>query len=104
MINRTIDITTLDSVTPSLWVDGAAEVMLVFATGSGAITIPAVITLEGSDDNIVWYDLDAVSLTGVNPDTGYRKHKIGVLSKFLRARVTTAGDGSLNYVLLKTRG
>lgn len=100
--DRTVDITALNSTTPTLWAEGSNEAVLVLATGTGAITVPVVLSLEGSEDNLIWYELATV--IGTSPSTAYQVYKSGVLSKFLRARVSTAGDGSLNYVSIKARG
>lgn len=104
-VNRGIDITTLNSVTPGLWIEGNNEAILVFATGANAISTAAILTLEGSEDNLNWYDLGNITVTGTAINSTYQTKVSGILSKFLRVRVSTAGvGGSLNYVSIKTRG
>lgn len=103
--SRSIDILTLDSTTSPLWTEGCNEAILILATGSNSITTPVVVTLEGSETNSDFYDLGSISVTGVDPNKTYHIKVPGVLAKFLRARVTTAGvGGNLNYVAIKARG
>jgi hypothetical protein len=103
--SRSIDILTLDSATTALWTEGCNEVSLILATGNNLITTPVVITLEGSETNSDFYDLGNINVTGADPSKTYHTKVSGILAKFIRARVSTAGvDGNLNYVSVKARG
>ena len=100
-IDRSITLTTLNSVTPTYLVQGCERFML--ALQLGAATTPPVIQLEGSEDwGTTWYSLGS-PLTGVASSivnitaTGMPTH--------VRARVTTAGATvTPGFVMIKGIG
>lgn len=102
IIDRTIVLTTLNSVTPSLTTHGSRIAQLVIAIG--AATTPPSIQLEGSDDNgLTWYavgsPLAAVASTTVQQTTA------NITSQLIRARVSTAGTTvTANYVMIRGIG
>jgi len=99
LIDRTIVLTTLNSVTPSLNVQNCQSYQLVFNVG--AATTPAQIILEGSDDNgATWYaisgNLTAVASSTVQITVSDRQ------SQLIRARVAVVGVTiTAGYVLIK---
>lgn len=100
IINRTVDLTTLNSVTPSLRVHNSSNVQLVVNVGAIVTTAPAL-QLEGSDDvGASWYSLGA-PLTAVASST-VRVTIVDVQTQLIRARVSTAGIAvTPGYVLIK---
>lgn len=101
IFDRTISLTTLNSVTPSLLMSGASNFQLTVNIGT-ATTAPAL-TLEGSDDNgVTWYALDSVTAIASSTQRviGQAMH-----SERIRARVGTAGSAVVaGYVQLKAYG
>lgn len=102
IIDRSIVLTTLNSVTPSLTTHGSKAAQLVIAIG--AATTPPSLQLEGSDDNgLTWYavgsPLAAVASTTVQQTTA------NITSQLIRARVSSAGTTvTANYVLIRGIG
>lgn len=99
IIDRTINVNSLDSVTPSLFAGAANNVQLVVSMG--AITTAPQFQLEGSETNIAtdFYPIGA-PLVAVASSTVSLKVSESVT--FVRVRVSTAGVGAtLGYVSLK---
>ena len=101
MIDRSIVLTTLNSVTPSLDTrDCGNRNQLVINVGAITTTAPAI-QLEGSDDNgATWYAI-GTALTAVASST-VQTTVNDINSALVRARVSTAGVGvTAGYVLVK---
>ncbi len=100
LINRTIVLTTLNSVTPNLVGGNTKNVQLIVNTGAGA-TVEAQVQLEGSDDNgVTWVAIDT-PLTTVLSST-VQKTVLDINYGLYRARVSSAGTGvTMGYVLVK---
>lgn len=98
-IDRTVVLTTINSVTPSLNVQNCRNAQL--AINIGPATTPPALQLEGTDDNgATWYAIGA-PLTAVAAST-VRITVADVNAQLLRARVSTAGAAvTAGYVLLK---
>jgi len=100
LIDRTITLNSLNSVTPSLNVQGATNLQLVFSIG--AATTPAQLQLEGSDDNGLTFYAIGTPLTAVASSTVQFTLATNMNTQLVRARVSTAGVGiTMGYVLLK---
>jgi len=99
IIDRTISLTTLNSTTPSLTLNGTSRVQLVI--NIGAATTAPVLQLEGSDDNgASWYAV-GTTLTSVASST-VQVTVANMTSQLLRARVSTAGSAvTAGYVLIR---
>jgi len=98
LIDRTVVLTTLNSTTPVIDVAGTINAQLVIALG--AATTPPAIQLEGSDDNTNFYSIGS-PLTGV-ASSAVQLTVNNIQTKFLRARVSTAGATvTANYILIK---
>ena len=98
LMDRTIVLTTLNSVTPTLFQAAANNVQLVI--NLGAATTPPALQLEGSEDGTNWYAIGTplTSIANATVEITYQDKS----ATFLRARVSTAGVGStLGYVSLK---
>lgn len=100
LIDRTIDLTTLNSTTPVLDArDCGNRSQLVINVGPITTTAPQL-QLEGSEDNSTWYAI-GTPLTAIASST-VQLTVIDVNSAFMRARVSTAGVGvTAGYVLIK---
>jgi hypothetical protein len=101
MIDRSIVLTTLNSVTPSLDTrDCGNRNQLVINVGAITTTAPAI-QLEGSDDNgATWYAI-GTALTAVASST-VQTTVNDINAALVRARVSTAGSGvTAGYVLVK---
>ena len=100
LINRTIILTTLNSVTPNLVGGNTSKVQLVINTGAGA-TVEAQVQIEGSDDNgVTWVAIDTPLTTVLS--TTVQKTVVNINYGLYRARVSTAGTAvTMGYVLLK---
>ena len=98
LMDRTIVLTTLNSVTPTLFQAAANNVQLVI--NLGAATTPPALQLEGSEDGTNWYAI-GTPLTGVANNT-VQLTVTGLSATYTRARVSTAGVGvTAGYVSLK---
>lgn len=98
--DRSIVLTTLNSTTPSYFVDGANKITLYVNIGA-ATTAPAL-QLEGSEDNTSWYAL-GTPLTAVANSTVLLDVST-TAPKWVRARVSTAGSAvTAGYVSIKAR-
>lgn len=102
-IDRSIAVTTLNSVTPTYDVDGCDRLQLTVNMGTITTTAPQF-QLEGSDDNgASWYAIDT-PLTGVTVATVVKNYT-GVMPKKVRARISTAGvAATLGSVQIKGLG
>ena len=98
LMDRSIVLTTLNSVTPTLFSGAANNVQLVVNIGT-ATTAP-VLQLEGSEDGTNWYAL-GTPLTAVASST-VQLTVNEVSATFARARVSTAGATVVaGYVSIK---
>ena len=98
LMDRSIVLTTLNSVTPVLFSGAANNVQLVINLGTA--TTPPALQLEGSEDGTNWYAIGTplTSIANGTVEITYQDKS----ATFLRARVSTAGVGStLGYVSLK---
>lgn len=100
LINRTIDLNTLNSVTPSILTgDAGNQVKLVVSIG--AATTPPSLQLEGSEDNGLTWTAIGSPLAAVASST-VSVNVSGQNWQQIRARVSTAGVGATpNFVLVK---
>jgi hypothetical protein len=97
--DRTINPNTLNSVTPTYFVDGCNFLQVVHSMGA-ITTTPPVMQLIGSEDGVNWYAIGATFNTAAN--STFAVVVKDMLPKFVRVQVTTAGAGAtLNYVSLK---
>ena len=99
LIDRTISLTTLNSTTPSLNVQGAYNIQL--AINIGAATTPPSIQLQGSEDNgLTWYNIGS-PLAAVASST-VQLTVSPVNAQLVRGNVSSAGTGvTAGYVLVK---
>ena len=98
LIDRSIVLTTLNSVTPTLFSGTANNVQLIFNLGTA--TTPPTIQLEGSEDGVNFYSLGA-PLTGVASST-VQLTLNDLSATFVRARVSTIGATVVaGYVSIK---
>jgi hypothetical protein len=99
LIDRSIVLTTLNSVTPNLITQNCQRAQLVI--NIGAATTPPSLQLEGSDDNgSSWYSIGS-PLAAVASST-VQLTIANVNSQLIRARVSSAGvTVTAGYVLIK---
>ena len=98
LMDRSIVLTTLDSVTPVLFQGAANTVQLII--NIGAATTPPVLQIEGSEDGANWYAMGA-PLTAVASST-VQLTVSGLSATYTRARVSTAGVAvTAGYVSIK---
>jgi hypothetical protein len=101
LVNRTIDLATLNSTTPILLArDAGNATQLIVNVGAIVTTAPAL-QLEGSDDfGLTWYAI-GTPLTAVASST-VQVTVPDINAAVLRARVSTAGVGvTPGYVMIK---
>jgi hypothetical protein len=100
LFDRSIVLTTLNSVTPSLNISNASVAQLVINTGAITTTAPQL-QLEGSDDNgVSWYSI-GTAVTAI-ASTTVAGPLVSTKAGLLRARVSLAGVGvTAGYVLIK---
>jgi len=101
LVDRTITLTTLNSVTPTLIArDAGNATQLIINVGAITTTAPAI-QLEGSDDfGATWYAIGS-PLTAVASST-VQTSVLDINAAALRARVSTAGVGvTAGYVMIK---
>jgi hypothetical protein len=100
LFDRSIVLTTLNSVTPSLNISNARTAQLVINTGAITTTAPQL-QLEGSDDNgVSWYSI-GTAVTAI-ASTTVAGPLVNTQAGLLRARVSLAGVGvTAGYVLIK---
>jgi len=101
LIDRTIVLTTGNSVTASLNAQGCMNVQIVVNVGAITTTAPQL-QLEGSEDNgTTWYSIGS-PLTAVASSTVSSTISTPTNAQLLRARVQVAGVGvTAGYVLIK---
>ena len=98
IMDRSIVLTTLNSVTPVLFSGAANNVQLVINLGTA--TTPPALQIEGSEDGINWYAI-GTPLTGVASST-VQLTVANVSATFVRARVSTVGATVVaGYVSIK---
>ena len=98
LIDRSIVLTTLNSVTPVLFSGAANNIQLVINLGTA--TTPPALQIEGSEDGINWYAI-GTPLTGVASST-VQLTIASVSPTFVRARVSTVGATVVaGYVSIK---
>lgn len=98
LMDRSIVLTTLNSVTPVLFSGAANNVQLVINLGTA--TTPPALQIEGSEDGINFYPMGS-PLTGVASST-VQLTVSGLSATFVRARVSTVGATVVaGYVSLK---
>jgi hypothetical protein len=99
-INRTINPTVTDSVTPSYEVDGCDQIQLVVYMGSSPL--PVEFILEGSEDNLNYYEL------GRLPSKSNAVNQLtitNIIPRYVRARVSSGESNSvINYLQIKSIG
>ena len=102
LFDRSISLTTLNATTSSLLAGSASNAQLVLSLG--AATTPPVMKLQGSDDNVNWYDLSASTLTGVASST-VQLSVPSINALYIRGVVSTAGATvTPGYVMIKAWG
>lgn len=87
IMDRTINLTTVDSVTPTLFQGAANNVQLILSLGTAAT--PPALQIEGSEDGVNFYPIGS-PLTGV-PSKTVQVTLITVSCTYVRARVSTVG-------------
>jgi hypothetical protein len=100
LIDRTVVLTTLNSVTPSINVQNCDNVQININVGAIATTAPAL-QLEGSDDNGLSWTAIGTPQVAVGSST-ITLRIVDVNVQLVRARVSTAGVGvTAGYILIK---
>ena len=101
IIDRSIVLTTLNSVTASVNTQNGSTAQLQINVGAITTTAPQL-QLEGSDDNgVTWYSI-GTPLTAVASST-VSVTNANTNAQLMRARVSTAGVGvTAGYVLIKS--
>ncbi|MBI3144920.1 MAG: hypothetical protein HYZ18_06545 [Pseudogulbenkiania sp.] len=89
--NRSLNPNTQGSTTPALFVEGTSRLQLVVNMGAITTTVP-VLGLQGSEDNVNWYDVGPSLAAVANGTVQLTEPDIAV--KFVRAIVKTAGVGA----------
>ena len=98
LIDRSIVLTTANSVTPTLFAGAANNVQLVI--NIGAATTPPALQIEGSEDGTNWYAVGS-PLAAVASST-VQLTLVDMSATFVRARVSTVGATvTAGYVSLK---
>lgn len=98
LMDRSIALTTLNSITPILFSGAANNVQLVINLGTA--TTPPALQLEGSEDGVNFYSIGS-PLTGVASST-VQLTVTGLSATFVRAKVTTVGATVVaGYVSIK---
>lgn len=100
LIDRSIVLTTLNSATPSLNVQGGQNLQMLINIGTAAT--PPQLQLEGSDDNgLTWYAI-GTPLTAVASSTVQFTLATAMNTQLVRARVSTIGATVVaGYILIK---
>jgi hypothetical protein len=100
LLSRTIDPNTLNSTTDAYVAEGCDQFQLAVTMNAGG-TAP-IFKLQGSNDNLNWYDLPSMTLTAtVGASTQIMSNGTS-LPKFVRGITSTAGVGSSLYCLCIT--
>jgi len=102
-ISRTIDPTVLNSTTASFIAEGCDQFQLAATMNAGG-TAP-VFKMQGSEDNLNWYDMPSLTLTATVGASTQIMSNGTAMPKFVRGIVSTAGAGSSLFCLcIKARG
>jgi len=102
-INRTIDPNTLNSTSSSYYTEGCDKLQLCASLSAGG-TGTAAFKLQGSEDQVSWYDLGG-STSAIGPSSVTAVSYIGMLPKYVRAITSSVGTGLvLNQVCIKGNG
>jgi hypothetical protein len=97
--DRTLVVNTINSVTPTFFTEGCAELNIFVSMGAVTTTAP-VLVYECSPDNAVWVQVGADITTTAS--TQNLLQISNVQPRFSRIRVKTAGSGAtLSYVMVK---
>ena len=98
--DRTIVANTLNSATPSVWVEGTDAITAIVS--SAAATTAASFQMEVSADGTNWATIGTAVASVANTTTIVFNGP--VVTKFARVRVSAAGSGqTLNYVSIQAR-
>ena len=98
--DRTIVANTLNSATPSVWVEGTNAITAIVS--SAAATTAASFQMEVSADGTNWATIGTAVASVANTTTMVFNGP--VVTKFARVRVSAAGSGqTLNYVSIQAR-
>ena len=98
--DRTIVANTLNSATPSFWVEGTDAITAIVS--SAAATTAASFQMEVSADGTNWATIGTAVASVANTTTIV--FNAPVVTKFARVRVSAAGSGqTLNYVSVQAR-
>ena len=99
LVDRSIVLTTLNSTTPSLFAGSASNAQIV--VNIGAATTAPVFKIQGSEDNVNWYDLSATTLTAVASST-VQLTLNNINAPYIRGIISTAGATvTAGHVVLK---
>lgn len=99
IVDRTIVPTTTNSVSPSLYAEGASFITLTVAQGAGGSAVQFAI--DGSPDGTNWIQ-GIKTITGIV--SGYTSSSVSGSYKFLRARVVTGvASATINYIQLEAK-
>ena len=102
-INRTIDPNGAASSTPSFNTDGCDKLHLCVSMNGGGSGTPTF-KLQGSEDQLLWYDLGATTVAVAPSSAGVAIYS-GYIPKFTRAQVTATGSGTtLSQLCIKGNG
>lgn len=99
LFDRTVNVNSLNSVTPTLVTRNSSNAQLVLTLGAVTTSVPSI-KLQGSENGVEWYDLTA-PLAGV-ASSAVQITTANVNASFLRGIISTAGSGAtLTYAALK---
>ena len=99
--DRTLVVNTINSVTPSFFVEGCSDLNVMVSMGAVTTTAP-VLVLEVSPDNANWVQIGADITTAANTNNLLAAAALG---RFARIRVKTAGSGAtLGFLMVKGIG
>jgi hypothetical protein len=108
IFNRSTDtvsivLTTLNSTSAVLTSESTGTTAAMDVSTSGTWTTSPVVQLQGSDDNLNWYNVGTALTITTGTPTQSTGNITGQSWQFYRAIVTTAGvGGTLVYVKLKS--
>ena len=85
-------VNTLSSTTTALYIDGCRNVQLQLNLGAVTTSVPTL-KLQGSEDNVNWYDMPSGSVAGV-ASSGVQVTVANVQAAYVRAIVSVAGVGA----------
>jgi hypothetical protein len=100
--DRTISVNSLNATTSSMFIQGCNSINVLANMAAGGT--PPVFTLEGSEDNSNWFTASGTTIDAVAGGFKFVTFPLGIVCKFVRLRVSTAGTGStLNYLTVTAR-